>query len=238
MSQSSAFGIESWAAWSPSLKTPGDWLSWVKNPSALAGDEKPKVEGMQPMNRRRLKQLGGMAIETAYSLPETGAPIIFCSQQGESIRCYELLQELTETGKLSPQSFSLAVHNAIPSLYTIDKKLNSNVIAISSNAGVFSALAEAIGLFADGEKRVRIIVAAEPTPDIYSPYCKFPGEAYAYSVDLTPSGDLSLSISAAKEAKPNDANISINLEVLRFLLSEDQSYEAAIDNTSWKLKRG
>lgn len=238
MSQSSSFGIESWAAWSPSLKTSSDWLSWVKNPSALVGDERPKVEGMQPMNRRRLKQLGGMALETAYSLPETEAPIIFCSQQGESTRCYELLQELTETGKISPQSFSLAVHNAIPSLYTIDKKLNSNVIAISSNAGVFSALAEAIGLFADGEKRVRIIVAAEPTPDIYNSYCEFPGEAYAFSVDLISSGDLSLSISAAKEAKPNDANISINLEVLKFLLSEDQSYEAAIDNTSWQLKRG
>lgn len=238
MSQSYSFGIESWAAWSPSLKTPSDWLSWVESPTALIGSEKPKVEGMQPMNRRRLKQLGAMALETAFSLPEAGAPIIFCSQEGESTRCYELLQELTETGKLSPQSFSLAVHNAIPSLYTIDRKLNSNVIAISSNSGIFSAIAEAIGLFADGENKVRIIVAAEPTPEIYKSYCEFPNEAYAYSVDLIPVGDLSLGFSSTKEMKLGAENISINLGALRFLLSEDLNYKAAVDNTLWQLKRG
>jgi hypothetical protein len=123
-------------------------------------------------------------------------------------------------------------------LYTIDRKLNSNVIAISSNAGVFSAFAEAIGLFADGEKRVRIIVAEEPTPDLYKSYCEFPDEAFAYSIDLIPTGDLSLNFSTANQVKANVSNISINLEVLRFLLSEDQMYEAKIDNTLWQLKRG
>lgn len=238
MSQPSSFGIESWAAWSPSLKTSSDWLSWVEKPFALVGNEKPKVEGMQSMNRRRLKQLGGMALETAYSLPEAGAPIIFCSRQGESSRCYELLEELTETGKLSPQSFSLAVHNAIPSLYTIDRKLNSNVMAISSNAGVFSALVETMGLFADDEKRVRIIVAEESTPDIYKSYIDFPDESFAYAIDLISTGDLSLSFSSASEIKSNNSNISINLEVLRFLLSHSKSYESTIDNTFWKLRRG
>lgn len=238
MGQSFSFGIESWAAWSPSLKTASDWLSWVDKPFALVGDEKPKVEGMQPMNRRRLKQLGGMALETACSLPEIELPIIFCSQQGESTRCYELLQELTETGKLSPQSFSLAVHNAIPSLYTIDKKLNSNVISISASAGIFSALVEAVGFFADGEKRVRIVVAEEPMPGIYRDYCAFPDEAFAYSIDLIPTGDLSFNFSTAKEVKSKHGNISINLDVLRFLLSEDLVYEAAVDNTCWQLRRG
>lgn len=237
MSQFFYFGIESWAAWSPSLKTSNDWLSWAVTPSALVGSDKPKVDGMLPMNRRRLKQLGGMALETAYNLPQTGAPIIFCSQRGESTRCYELLQELTETGKLSPQSFSLAVHNSIPSLYTIDRKLNSNVIAISSNAGVFSALAEAIGLFAEGEKRVRIIVAEEPIPDVYRSYCEFPDEAFSYSIDLIPVRDFAFSFSNAKEIKSSGVNISINLGVLRYLLSKDQNYEAIVDNTSWRLKR-
>lgn len=233
-----SFGVDAWSAWSPSLRNASDWLSWIENPSSPGGSEKPKVEAMQSMNRRRLKQLGGMALETAYSLPETGAPIIFCSQQGESTRCYELLQELTETQKLSPQSFSLAVHNAIPSLYTIDRKLNSNVIAISSNAGIFSALAETIGLFADGEERVRIIVAEEPAPDLYKSYCEFPDEAFAYSIDLIPIGDLSLNFSTASQVKANVSNISTNLQVLRFLLSEDLMYEARIDNTIWQLKKG
>lgn len=238
MSQSPSFGIKSWAAWSPSLKTPNDWLCWVDDPTSLLGSEKPKVEGMQPMNRRRLKQLGAMALETAYSLPEEGIPVIFCSQQGESTRCYELLKELTEGGKLSPQSFSLAVHNAIPSLYTIDRKLNSNVIAISSNSGVFSAITEALGLFSDGEKKVRIIVASESTPEIYKLYYEFSDEAYAYSLDLIPAGDLSLNFSTAKGVMPREGNISINLDVLRFLLSENPLYKVTVDNTLWQLRRG
>jgi len=237
MSHPSSFGIESWSAWSPSLQTSSDWLSWVESPTPLAGNEKPRVECMQPMNRRRLKQLGAMALETAFSLPEEGVPVIFCSQQGESTRCYELLQELTESGKLSPQSFSLAVHNAIPSLYTIDRKLNSNVIAISSNSGIFSAITEAIGLFSDGEKKVRIVMAEEPTPEIYKMYCDFPDEAYAYSLDLIPVGDLSLNLSTAKGIKSGADNISINLDVLKFLLSKNQVYEATIDNTLWQLRR-
>lgn len=236
MSQPFLFGVESWAAWSPTLKTSGDWLSWVDSPIAPMGSEKPKVEGMQSMNRRRLKQLGAMALETVFSLPEVEAPIIFCSQQGESTRCCELLQELVETGKLSPQSFSLAVHNAIPSLYTIDRKLNSNVIAISSNSGVFSAITEAIGLFSDGENRVRIIVATEPTSEIYKKY-EFTDEAYAYSLDLIPVGNLSLSLATAVGIKHSAGNVSINLDVLRFFLSENPVYEASIDNTLWQLRR-
>lgn len=238
MERSFSFGVDAWSAWSPSLRTSDDWMSWVESPFSPVGSERPKVEGMQPMNRRRLKQLGGMALETAYNLPETTSPIIFCSQEGESDRCYELLKELTETGALSPQSFSLAVHNAIPSLYTIDKKLNSNVIAISSSAGVFSALVEAIGLFAAGEKRVRVIVAQEPTPEIYKSYCDFPDESYAYSIDLVPDGRLSLKFTSAQVVESGVGKISTNLGVLKFLLSQEKSYNAIIDATSWELKRG
>lgn len=238
MEWSSSFSVDSWSAWSPSLRTSGDWMSWIENPFSPVGNEKPKVDAMQPMNRRRLKQLGGMALETAYNLPETTAPIIFCSLEGESDRCYELLKELTENGALSPQSFSLAVHNAIPSLYTIDKKLNSNVIAISSNAGIFSALVEAIGLFASGEKKVRVIVAQEPMPEIYKSYCEFPDESYAYTIDFVPAGNLSLRFASAQAVEKKAGKISTNLEVLKFLLSQEQSYSAIIDATSWELRRG
>jgi Beta-ketoacyl synthase, N-terminal domain len=117
------------------------------------------------------------------------------------------------------------------------RKLNSNVIAISSNSGIFSAITEAIGLFSDGEKKVRIVVAAEPTPEIYKMYCDFPDEAYAYSLDLIPAGDLSLNLSTAKGIKSSADNISINLDVLKFLLSKNPVYEATIDNTLWQLRR-
>ncbi len=88
MNWSTPFGVKAWSAWSSSLKTSEEWLAWAQNPFIPSGDEKPKVAGMQPMNRRRLKRLGSMALETAYNLPETNSPIIFCSKIGESDRCF------------------------------------------------------------------------------------------------------------------------------------------------------
>jgi len=237
MNSSTKFGVKAWSAWSSSLRTQEDWLAWARHPFLPNGEEKPKVEGMQPMNRRRLRRLGSMALEAAYSLPDTRSPIIFCSKLGESERCYELLKELAETGALSPQSFSLAVHNAIPSLYTIDKKMNSNVLAISSEAGVFSAIIEALGLFACGEQVVRIIVAEEAVPSEYRQYCDFADESYAYAIDLIPAGDVSLSFSSDENRILNSAGISTNLQVLQFLLTDDCLYECVIGETSWALKR-
>ena len=238
MSSSTKFGVKAWSAWSPSLRTQEDWLAWAKNPFVPNGEDKPRVEGMQPINRRRLKRLGSMALETAYGLPETNAPIIFCSKIGESERCYELLKELTETGAISPQSFSLAVHNAIPSLYTIDKKMNSNVLAISSEAGVFSAIIEALGLFACGEQIVRIIVAEEAVPSEYRQYCDFTGETYAYTLDLIPDGNVSLSFSGSEGLGKESSDLSFSLEAFRFLLSDDAECQRIVGKTSWNLKRG
>jgi hypothetical protein len=148
-----------------------------------------------------------------------------------------LLKELAETGALSPQSFSLAVHNAIPSLYTIDKKINPNVIAISSEAGVFSAIIEALGLFACGEKMVRIIVAEQAVPTEYRQYCDFTDESYAYAIDLAPEGDVSLSFSRNEKHSLDSAELSTNLQAFRFLLTDERLYECAISKTSWVLKR-
>ena len=238
MNWSKPFGIKNWAAWSPAINTNEEWLAWSKNPFSPVGPDSPKVEGMQPINRRRLKRLGNMALGVTYRLPETTAPIIFCSKYGEIDRCFGLLKELTETGAVSPQSFSLAVHNAIPSLYTIDRKINSNVIAISSDAEVFSALLEAQGLLASGEELVRIIVAEEPIPDAYQKYCNFVGESYAYAIDLEPFGDISVGFNAAKSEDPVLSELSTNLNVLRFLLSSEKSYAESVNGISWQLRRG
>ena len=237
MNSPTLFGVKDWSAWSPSLKTPEEWLFWAKNPSTPGGEERPKVLGMQPLNRRRLKRLGSMALEAAYSLPATEAPIIFCSKLGESDRCHELLKELTEAGALSPPSFCLAVHNAIPSLYTIDRKMHSNVVAIASEAGVFSAFIEALGLFACGEQMVRIIIAEESVPNEYKQYCNFVDESYAYALDLIPVGDLSLSFSPHNGSTNVATQLSPNLDVLRFLLSKNAACENSIGRTTWQLKR-
>jgi len=237
MNSSKSFGVKNWAAWSPAIRSNEEWLAWSKNPFPPIGMDSPRVEGMQPINRRRLKRLGSMALEVVYRLPEISAPIIFCSKYGESDRCYKLLKDLTETGSIAPQSFSLAVHNAIPSLYTIDQKINSNVIAISSDAPVLSAILEAQGLFASGEKIVRIIVAEEPVPSVYQKYCDFTEESYAYVLDLEPNGDVVINFSDVQCEVQIAEVLSINLNVLLFFLGSKKYYSQEVNGLYWQLRR-
>jgi hypothetical protein len=237
MNWSKPFGIKNWAAWSPLIKSNEEWLDWSKNPFPLLGSESPKVEGMQSINRRRLKHLGSMALEVTYRLPETSAPIIFCSKYGELQRCQELLMELVKSGTVSPQSFSLAVHNAIPSLHTIDRKIHSNVIAISSEAQIFSAILEAQGLFSSGEEMVRIIVAEEPALDVYKKYFDFKNESYSYAIDLERGGNLSLGFAGSNDDELTSQNLSTNLNVLRYFLSGEKDYAEIVSGLCWRLRR-
>ena len=230
------FEITHWHAWSPAAQTREAWLEWAKEPFSTNGEGSPVVEGMQAMNRRRLKQLGKLALDPAYRLPPTDNPIIFSNQFGDLTRSYELLKELTETGAISPQSFGLSVHNAIPGLYTIDKKLHSNVTALASTDGVMSALIEALGLFAQGETSVRIIVVENAVQPEYKNYCDYVDESYGFAMDVTPGGNLQLAFSASanNQAKPV---LPSNLNIFRFLITGDTTFSEVINNTLWQMRR-
>ena len=115
--------------------------------------------------------------------------------------------------------------------------MNSNVLAISSDAGVFSAIIEALGLFACGEEMVRIIVAEEAVPSEYIQYCEFTNESYAYAIDLVPAGDMTLSFSGNEQQSSDSPQLSTNLQAFQFLLSGERLCECAIGRTSWLLKR-
>jgi Beta-ketoacyl synthase, N-terminal domain len=234
---SNSFDIKSWAAWSPLIRANEDWVAWAANPFPPVGGEFPKIEEMQPINRRRLKRLGNLALDPAYRMPESSGPLIFCNKYGELDRCYALLNELNETGAIPPQSFSLAVHNAIPSLYTIDKKINSNVIAISSDSGILSALIEAHGLFASGESTVRIIVVEEEVPAPYQRYTNFPNESYGFVVDVAPGSQFKVGFSAEKKNSDSREQLSINLNVLRFILNGESDFSEVINRVNWQLRR-
>lgn len=236
MNHSNSFKITSWHAWSPAIQTKEAWENWAKNPFTPTGDNSPPVEGMQPIHRRRLNQIGKLALEPAYKLPFSEAPIIFSAQYGDLNRCYELLKELTETGAISPQAFGLSVHNAIPGLYTIDKKIHSNVTAIASKDGVISALIEALGLFSQNETSVRIIVVHNPIHQEYKKYCNFVDESYGFAIDIEPNGNIKLGFSTSSQEQKQES-LSSNLNVFKFLIGSDTKFSEVINGTLWELRR-
>ena len=231
------FSVADWSAWSPTIQLPEDWNSWAKDPFPLNGESSPTVNGMSASNRRRLNRLGQISLAPLYQLPESNAPIIYCSQYGEINRSYGLLKQITEGDLLSPQAFSMSVHNSIPCLHRIDLKNHSNVISVASSTPSLSGLVEAIGLFSQGEESVRLMVCEDNLPVIYGQDNPHSNQSYGYVIDLKSQGNISIEISDASE-NPNGSDIlPVDLRILSFLISEQFEQTEILNGARWRLWR-
>jgi len=239
MERSRFFGVSNWSAWTSSLQSNEEWMIWAKKPYFFNEEyEVPKLHAMQTSIRRRTHKLGRIALEPVYKLPEIDYPIVFCSRYGELERCSELIKVLIESGDVSPQSFSLAVHNAIPGLYSIDQKINSNITALAAVGSAHAGVLEAIGLFSQGEKVVRLIVCQESMPAIYKSFTNSNCYSYGYAIDLVAEGDLSLGFSEKPEVS-KDLLADSDLNLLSFFLDNGRmDYCEEIDGVKWYLNRG
>lgn len=234
------FSIASWAAWSAGLTTREHWLAWASSGERqlIEGDNVPPLASMPLLLKRRAHILGRMALETMYGVAEHDIPIVFCSRYGEMHRAVALLKELADTDSVSPQNFCMAVHNAVPSLYTIAKKNNVPVTAISAGpcSAIYGAI-EALSLLAQDQEMVRLVVANQVLPDEYQPFADQQMATYAYTVDLINGQNCSL-----EYFPENTLNVKSvtdpDLSFLKFLIS-DRSIAIIPDKQyAWKLSRG
>ncbi|WP_051710788.1 beta-ketoacyl synthase chain length factor [Andreprevotia chitinilytica] len=213
------FRLKNWAAWAPGLPDAESWLAWARGERQIGVDGEPAVAAMPPMLRRRAQRFGRIALESLYALPDDTSPIVFASRHGEVPRSVELLQSLASSGEVSPQSFSMAVHNATAGLFTIASKQVVNVTAIA--AGRDSALAgivEALGLLADGANSVRLILCDAPLPEIYADFAAANSSAdaapYSCVLALMRGDDFSLQTQAGVHLDNNEPGLAL----LRFML--------------------
>ncbi|AOY02356.1 hypothetical protein BJP62_13985 [Jeongeupia sp. USM3] len=208
------FSLKQWSAWAPGLESRNAWLAWDGKPPG--GETAPKVEAMPAMLRRRADRLGKMALEALYA-PEIayhGQPLIHASRHGEATRTVPLLQSLAAEGKVSPQAFSMAVHNATAGLFTIATRTHTPVSAIAAGAETaLAGLVEACSQLADGAASVLLCYSDEPLPALYRRYADAPEAPFAMALDLVPGDDFRLEPGHAggRDATP--------LELLHFFLS-------------------
>lgn len=234
------FSIASWAAWSTSLTTKEHWLAWASSGERqlIEGDNVPQLAGMPLLLKRRAHILGKMALESMYGVAEYDIPIVFCSRYGEMHRAVALLKELADTNSVSPQNFCMAVHNAIPSLYTIAKKNHVSVTAIS--AGPCSAIygvIEALGLLAQDHEMVRLVVANQVLPDEYQPFADQQIATYAYTVDLINGQNYDLQYFSKNTLNVKPVT-NPDLGFLKFLISDRSIVIIPDKQYAWKLSRG
>lgn len=234
------FGVEAWSAFAPGLETDADWRRWAQSPFLPVGDAMPELREMAPMQRRRVEQLGRMALQVAWRCqPDDGkdVPLLFASRHGDLPRTFDMLSELAAGQPLSPTHFGLSTHNAIAAQYSIARGLTGNYLAVSAGAeSVEAAAVEAAALLADGAPAVLLVSYDLPTPDPYGAFRDEPEAAYAWAWRLAParSGIPVLTLHPdAGEAPAAAGALPHGLDVLRFFLADDAVLATPASGRRW-----
>lgn len=161
-------------AWAPGLETPAQWREWAQDPALVTGEDKPAAKGVPAMTRRRLTRWGRQALEVAQPLavelaPDT--PVIFSSRHGDTRRTLKLLQTLAEREPLSPNAFSLSVHNAALGMMSILERITAPSLALAAGRDTLGmALIEAQTWLDAGHSQVLVAHTDEPLADFYAGY--------------------------------------------------------------------
>lgn len=239
-----SFSILGHAAWAPGLATDEAWAAWAAAPHPIPHEGEPGVRAMPAMQRRRLGQLGKMALDVAYGAlgERTGVPTVFCSRHGETARAIALLDDLAQGAPLSPTAFGMSVHNANAGMFSIARGDRANHIALAAGTGTLEhAVIEACGLLADGEPAVLLVAADCPLPDVFAGFADRVEEPHAFAWLMAPAGTEGAALSLAWEGTTEDepaGGLPGTLDVLRFFAGGAALLERVAGRRRWRWSRG
>jgi hypothetical protein len=234
------FSIARHAFWAPGLTTAEAWAAWAQAPHPIHAGEEPGGKAMPPMLRRRAGFLGKMALEVAYQCLDgrSDIPTVFCSRHGDVARAVDLLTDLARGEPLSPTAFGMAVHNAIPGLFTIARSDHANHIALASGtATVEHAVIEACGLLADGAPAVLLVACDCPLPELFTPFeeCEEQPFAWAWLVTAVDGEAFTLDWSGCDDAPAGE--MPGGLQVAAFQQGGAPQMERCDGRLRWRWSR-
>lgn len=237
-----SFNVARFEAWAPGMSTAGDWHAWACGERTIGSQGEPALQQMPPMLRRHAGRLGRLACEAGYRAlgDATGVPVVFCSRYGEVDRSVELLSALAAGASLSPTSFALSVHNAIPGLFAMARRDTGNCVSIA--AGDESAafgVVEACGLLADGADQVLLVFADCPLPSVYEEFADVDPVAFAWAGLLAPAGHAAARLEwrAADSPPAAGRRPPAALTALRFLLGHERELIQISNGREWRWHR-
>ena len=239
------FSIDNWAAWAPGLDNREAWLRWLAAPCALNDDGAPAVTELPAMLRRRMDRLGKIALQAAYwgiDCDCDNIVTVFASRYGDVARSLSLLDQLTADEPLSPTAFSMSVHNAIGAFFSIARQDTAAQSVVAAGAETAeAAFTEALALLADDTSRVLVVYYETSQPAVYGQYADYIDVPHAWAclVRRSESGGISLSTDAcpAGPTAYDPAGLSPDLDVLRFLLSNERELVRPGEARQWRWQR-
>lgn len=231
--------IASWCAWWTQADGTVRALRCVGGELTGKEADKPSVEGVKPIQKRRLSPLARLVFAALDHAGESAArgPVVFSSTMGELNRTHSILGTLAAGEPVSPAAFSLSVHNAIAGLWSMLRGNTAPMLALSPAGGSpAAALVEAAGILDEGrEPEVSVVLYEEPYPAFYHPYRTGPEQSYALALSLvTPGtpGALELELEAAGERA---APWKTDLDLLPLLTGERDALALGEPQMSWRL---
>ncbi len=230
-----ALAISEWSGWQAAVEDNHSEL-----PEALTVSEAPDVAVIPPMLRRRLNLLGrACASQVLRLMPKEGnLPIVYCSQHGDIERTLKILDELVAGEPVSPMHFSLAVHNAICGVLSIQIGLNANISTIAAGQqGLVPVLLEAAGILQGGAERVLCVLCDVPLPEIYQSPDSLPPMPYSVCFVVARSEGIRLSLEQTDRDCDRSRADQLPTCLMDFLASD--STELALDHNGlvWTLAR-
>jgi hypothetical protein len=182
------------------------WSAW---PRAASVEEAPGVGFVDASMRRRLSPLAKMMLHVAHDCAGIDAALqgrlrlVFASQHGELSYTVSLLRSLAAREPLSPNAFSLSVHNGAAGLFSIlrgDRSASTALAAGDETLG--AALAEArCQLDADPAQPVLVVYADNSFPEEYRPFAEGAqsGRALALLLDEGAARTTTIGLGAAQD---------------------------------------
>ena len=173
---------------------------------------------------------------------EKQMPLVYCSRHGDIERTLSVLLEIADEQTVSPMQFSLAVHNAISGVLSIQQKNRSAISAlVADNGGVVPVLLEAAGFIAENRSdSVLCLISDVRLPEIYRDENTPPDFAFAISLIISRDEGVPVSLKLIDRAGDCDSKSELNctpIELIQFLDSDHSHMDMVENGSIWRLQK-
>ena len=189
----------------------------------------PNLAHIAPIERRRLSKGARFCISLLKECENL--PVVFSSKHGEINRCFAMQKSLAAYEPLSPASFCVSVHNAIPAQNAIFCKNTAEISAISANLSLENGILNAVMKFDENCDKVAVLSYFEA---VNNELLKNSDLIYAVLIIVEKGKNFSIEISPNLE--PNLANLTQNSDFsfLSNLTKKQKSWQSIEENIIWK----
>ena len=171
------FALDRWHCWASGIGEDEPWRRWIDGDVQPASGDAPTLDDIKPIQRRRLSAVARGVFHCAQECLQRQKPMatIFCSAHGEGPRAAGLLETIAKDEALSPNAFSLSVHNAVAGLFGIFTGEDAPSISIAAGAeGIGAAFLDAWCRLQERDEPVLVVLYDDPMPSVFSVGCDAP----------------------------------------------------------------